>query len=200
MKTYVKKIVSFCTIGTGLLYGSTMSAQGVGIGTANPQATLHVAGTVRIDSIRNVTLPKKIAVFDTAGVIGYSDIDSIRKTVIQSGSSGILYFSSDSVKSMSGNIPQTCMVFTLPAGSYALQAHCEIYNSGYLYASRVALSDSAGNEISYGVPYSSPGEFSPWSGGGSITIPITTYFRIQFWGAYNTTTYIRRIRVIATKI
>lgn len=183
-----------------LIIYTAANAQGVGIGTANPRARLHVAGNLRIDSVRAVAVPKRIAVLDTAGVVAYCDIDTLGKRIGQPSAAGTLFFSRDSIQSMFSNAPQTCLAFQLPAGSYLILAQCEVYNSGYLYGSRVALSDSSGAEISYSVPYSSPGDFSPWSGGGRVTVSSATWFRVQFWGIYYTTTYIRRVRVSATRL
>lgn len=200
METARKLLALIITIIIELILFTAASAQGVGIGTANPRARLHVAGNLRIDSVRTVAVPKRIAVLDTSGVVGSCDMDTLRKMVAQAASSGTLYFSADSVQSMFSNVPQTCLVFSLSPGSYLIFAQCEIYNSGYLYGSRVALSDSSGAEISYGVPYSAPGDFSPWSGGGMVTVHSKTFFRVQFWGAYYTNTYVRRVRVSATRL
>ncbi len=67
------------------------NAQMVGIGTSNPRSTLEINGSVRIDSVKPITNPKRIAVLSDSNTVDYIPADTLKKIFSQN---------SDQVKDM----------------------------------------------------------------------------------------------------
>lgn len=68
----------FLLVGGYLIHSTLIYAQqgNVGINTINPQATLHIAGNVRIDSLPAIS-SEKILVANSTGDVGFIDKDSL---------------------------------------------------------------------------------------------------------------------------
>ena len=173
-----------------------VDAQGVGIGTANPQAKLHVAGTVRIDTATRVTTTKDLAVFDSLGVVHRFSVDSIKKQSTQT----FYYQEVNSIATTTSTSYQSRVTITLPPGTYMVYGYAEIMNSTYDAGVRTWLFEGA-TELAYAVPYSNSSTFGSWSVFRMVTPAVTTTYILGYssWPG-GTTSSIRRARLYAIKL
>jgi hypothetical protein len=129
----------------------TSDAQGVGIGTTNPQATLHVAGTVRIDTVKTVTATKRIAVLDSLGVLQSIPFDTLKKLTQGSFIPVMYYVENESTASLTTASFQTRVSLTLQPGIYMVWVYFEGFNSSSNAGVRAMLLQGS-TEIAYGEP------------------------------------------------
>lgn len=170
--------------------------QGVGIGTANPQAKLHVAGTVRIDTATRVTTTKDLASLDSLGIIHRFSIDSLKKQLTQT----MYYQEVNPIGTTTSTNSQSRVTVTLPPGTYILFGYAEIMNSTYDAGVRMWLFEGA-TEIAYAVPYSNSSTYGSWSVFRIVSPTVTTSYVLGYssWPG-GTTSSIRRARLCATKL
>lgn len=188
-------ILASCLIQLCTYYMS--EAQNVGIGTNSPQATLHIAGTLRVDSLKPA-FPHTIVVLDSSGVFHSVPLDTLRSFLASAPAmSPFFYASAEPVQSIQNDTFGTCLSITLPPGRYVIHAYCETYNASYANASRVKLSDTDGNDLAGDVPFCRQGMFSPCSMLAEVSTSASKTYRIQWCGNYFTTTYVRRARILA---
>ncbi|MEI8224071.1 MAG: hypothetical protein WCG20_03025 [bacterium] len=171
-------------------------AQGVGIGTANPQAKLHVAGTVRIDTATRVTTTKDLATLDSLGVVHRFSIDSIKKQTAQT----FYYQEVNPIATNTSVAYQTRVSLSLPPGTYLLCAYAEIMNSVYDAGVRMWLLEGS-VDLAYAIAYSNTSTFGSWSVFRMVSPTVTTTYGLGYssWPG-NTTSSIRRARMYAIKL
>jgi hypothetical protein len=174
---------------------------GVGIGTNHPQATLHVAGTFKVDSVPVRTRAKRIALIDSSGLLCAVDVDTF-KTSFQSQGSGLItyYICNNTQTSTATSSMQTRVTLTLPPGTYLLFSNCDVFNSSIDAGARVQLNEGA-SEIAYSIAYSNTGTYGSWSDMQQVSPTVSTTYSLM-WGSWptGTTSYIRRARIAALKI
>ena len=178
---------------------------GVGINTANPKNTLHVAGTFRTDSAMAVKTTKRFAVLDSVGVLGSLDADSVKSMLQPSGglmnlSSLILYASNEASTTTTSASPQVRVTLTLPAGTYLLFGYFEAFNTNIDAGVRAWMYEG-GTEIAWGIVYSNTSTYGSWSGMKQVAPSTQTDYTLD-WSSWpnGTTSYIRRARLFAIKI
>jgi hypothetical protein len=181
-------------LGVTLGFVCVVCAQGVGIGTANPRAKLHVAGDLRIDSVKNLLNPKRIAVLDTSGIIYSLSIDSFSAKV-QS-----YYAEVETPTNTSTSVLQPRVSITVPPGTYLLTAYFEGYNPSIPSGVRGEVTEGS-VEIAYGALYSDVNTYSPWNMMKRVVPAVTTTYTLLWasWPSGNPS-YIRRARINALKI
>lgn len=174
---------------------------GVGIGTNNPQATLHVAGTFKVDSVKKLPSIKRVAVIDSAGMLCAVDVDTLKRVFQGISSNPITYYvSSNTQTSTVTSSMQTRVTLTLPPGTYLLFSNCDVFNSSIDAGARVQLNEGT-TEIAYSIAYSNTGTYGSWSDMQQVSPAATTTYSLM-WGSWptGTTSYIRRARISALKI
>ena len=172
-------------------------AQGrVGINTNTPQATLHVAGTMRIDSVQLAVHTERILVLDSQNIVHTISADSFAK------SSPIVsyYAEAETIASTSSSVLQTRVSLVVPPGRYLLSAYCEAYNTSIASGVRAQVNEGV-TEIAYGALYSDQNTFSPWSMMRCVTVAVPTTYTL-LWGSWpaGNTSFIRRARLVALKL
>lgn len=176
---------------------NTTSAQGVGIETLNPLATLHVAGTLRVDTLKSFPQATKIMVVDSQNVVRTVPVDSIRRS-----SAAVSYFSAsnEAQTSTTSSTPQTRVTLNLPAGKYVIFAYFEAYNTGYDAGARATFRGGA-TELGWGIVYSNTSTYGTWSSFAIVSPTVTTAYTLLYstWPA-GSTTFVRRARLVALKI
>jgi hypothetical protein len=175
----------------------TSDAQGVGIGTTNPQATLHVAGTVRIDTATAIYSAKKVVMLDSVGIVRTIPLDSLKK---QLGFVSVFSQEVNPIASTTSNTPQVRVALNLGPGSYIIFAYCEAFNTAVDAGVR-AWFHEGGTELAFGIMYSSTSTFGSWSTIRFVNPPVATNYTLSYssWPG-GTTSQIRRARIIALKI
>ncbi len=175
-------------------------AQGVGVGTATPQAKLHVAGNVRIDTATTVLLTKRIATLDSLGVVHSMPFDSLKKQF--GGATGLTAYSQevDAMTSTTSNVPQVRVTLTLPPGTYLITGYFEAFNSNLDAGVRATFREGV-RELGYGIVWSNSSTFGTWSSTGIVSPTVSTEY-VLLWSSWpaGTTSYIRRARIIALKV
>lgn len=179
------------------LLGYMLHAQGVGIGTSYPKATLHVAGTVRVDSARVISRSQRFAVFDSVGEMRSLMMDSLKNQL------GLLNYQSKEVIGTAGTTsssPQSRVTLTLDPGIYIVFAYCEVFNTSVDAGTRVWLHEGS-TEIAFGVAYSNTSTFGSWTAFRVVNPTAITSYVLSYssWPA-GTTSQIRRVRLCAIKI
>lgn len=179
------------------LFADASYGQYVGIGTSHPQAKLHVAGTLRVDTATNFLTAKRVAVLDSVGLLHSYPIDSLKKQ----GIAVTMYSQQVAAQaSTTSSSPQTRVTLTLPAGTYLLFAYFEVYNSGIDAGVRAWLYEGSA-EIAYGIVYSNTSTFGSWSTFQSVSPAMTTDYTLDYssWPS-GSTSFVRRARIIALLI
>lgn len=188
-------IITFIIIGTRDTF-----AQGVGIGTANPQAKLHVAGNIRIDSAQTVLAASRVAVLSPVGVLQSMPFDSLKK---QMAAPQTVSWYSQEVPAQSSttlNSPQARATLNLPAGTYVIFAYCEVFNSNVDAGVRAWFYEG-GTELSFGIVYSNTSTYGSWSTVKTVSPVTNTNYTLSYSSWPNgTTSFIRRARIIALKL
>ena len=189
---------------TGLLLVAQQNGK-VGINTNNPQNTLHVAGTLRVDSAKVVTSTKRFAVLDSSGVIQSLSSDSVKSMMQSVGgltnlSSMVSYASAEAQTSTTSTTMQTRVTLTLSAGTYLLFGYFEAYNTSVDAGVRGWLYEGA-TELAYGIVYSNTSTFGSWSAMKQVAPTVSTNYTLNWssWPA-STTSNIRRARLVAIKV
>lgn len=178
-------------------------AQGrVGIGTAHPQARLHVAGNLIVDTVRTISTAQYLLARDTAGAIASVSVDSLKQEFL-SGTSLIPQVISGEVAAQStttSNAPQARVVVSLSAGDYLVFAYAEVFNTAAVAGVRMWLFEGA-QEIAYGAAYSNTTTYGSWSAFKVISVSAPTMVTLSYssWPG-GTTSYIRRARISAFKL
>lgn len=177
----------------------------VGINTSHPAATLHVAGTFRVDTAAPVPTTGRFAVFDSAGMLRSLSADSIRNFVPASLSAAqslpLVYYAEDeSPTSTTTSVLQTRVTLTLLPGTYLLFGYFEAYNPQVASGVRGQLNEDT-TELSYGALYSDVNTYSPWSTMRWVSPSVPTTYRLMWasWPAGHPS-FIRRARLCAIKI
>lgn len=180
-----------------------MHAQGrVGIGTNNPQATLHVAGNLRVDTTLRALPTDRIATLDSAGTLRAISLDSLKKQMNTGQSSGQVIFSEEITAqgSTTSSAPQSRVTLTLPPGNYLIFAYAEIFNASAIAGVRMWLFEGS-TETGYAMPYSNTSTYGSWSCYRYVSLTAPTVITLSYsaWPG-GTVSYIRRARLVALKI
>lgn len=192
---------------TGVLMIATIviHAQRVGIRTSNPQATLHVAGTLRVDTATTVLSTKKIMTMDSSGMVHTLSFDSLKQQItsgLSGGGSGVVLYQQEenALTSTTSNIPQVRVTLTLPPGTYLMVGYFEAYNSNIDAGVRATFREGVG-ELAYGIVWSNSSTFGTWSATRIVSPTVPTDYTL-LWSSWpgGTTSHIRRARILALKI
>lgn len=178
-------------------------AQGqVGIGTSNPQAKLHVAGNLRVDSLPVSLITDRIATVDDSGILRTLSFDSLRNRIgNQSGGNATVFSQEVSAQgSTTSSTAQSRVTLTLPPGNYLLFAYAEIFNTTAIAGVRMWLFEGS-TEIGYSMPYSNTSTYGSWSSFRYVSITTSTVITLSYstWPA-GSLSYIRRARLAALKL
>lgn len=178
-------------------------AQGrVGIGTPHPQAKLHIAGNLIIDTVRMVSDAQYVLTRDTGGVVAAWSVDSL-KNQLTSGltySSQVITAEVAAQSSTTSNAAQSRVTLDLLPGSYLVSAYAETFNTASVAGVRMWLFEGA-QEIAYGAAYSNTTTYGSWSAFRliSIIVPTTITLAYSSWPG-GTLSYIRRARIVAIRV
>lgn len=177
-----------------------LAQSGVGIGTNNPQAKLHVAGTLRVDSIKAATNPTRFAVLDPTGTLQYFPVDSIKGWVGEEGYEGFYLEQDSDVTTNAGNWV-TRISFTLQPGAYAVNLYCEVTGGGGPGTGNVLLQLTNGiSVIGSGNPYCRFAGYGSWSFMKRVVIATTTTYSLMWYSANaGATSTMRNLRISAVK-
>ena len=197
MKNFLKHVaVVILVILFELITYWTCDAQGVGVGTTNPQAMLHVAGNVRIDTVTAVGTTKKIVAIDSVGVLHTLLIDSLKKSVVP------ILFSQEvnAQTSTQSSTLQPRVTLNLLPGTYLLFAYFEGYNVFQDAGVRAALYEGT-TELAYSIVYANTSTYGSWNTFKVVSPTVATNY-ILYWGAWpnQSPAYIKRARIAALKI
>ncbi len=200
MKKIIIDIIAVLTVALiQLITCPPADAQGVGIGTNNPKATLHVAGTVRIDSARAVAVPKRIMVLDTSGEVKTLDMDTLKK--MTATTTAFFYAEVEPMASTtSSSLFQPRVTLTLQTGTYIVWAYFEAFSPTINAGVRGVLYQGS-TEIAYGELWSDMSTYSPWYAMKEVVLASSTTISLD-WASWpnGTTAQIRRARITAVKI
>lgn len=181
-----------------LLFYYVSQGQGrVGIGTATPQAKLHVVGNLRIDTVTTLMTPPRIATLDSLGVVHSYPFDSLTGHM----ESMVTYSEEvDAVATTYSDVPQVRVTLDLSPGSYIIFAYCEVFNTSFDAGVRAWFYE-AGTELAWGIVYSNTATFGSWSTFRMVNPGITTSYSLS-WSSWPNATpsLIRRARIIALKL
>lgn len=181
----------------------TTNAQGrVGIGTSRPQARLHVAGNLIIDTVHKITNAQYVLAQDSAGVVSAVSVDSLKHEIVSEFLSLPQATNVEVIAqaSTTSHIAQPHTVINLLPGNYLVVAYAEVFNVSVASGVRMWLFEGA-QEIAYGAVYSNTTTYSGWGAFRfvSITTPTTITLSYSSW-PNGTVSYIRRARISAIKV
>ena len=180
-------------------------AQNVGIGTSNPRAKLHVAGDLRIDSLRQISSSRvrKILTIDSSnGTVSYTPLDTLKGLLGSGGGisfSGLVFFSENAVQATTttSTTPQTRVSVTLGPGTYIIWASCEFANN-YWYSGTFGVLTDGVTRFGDSNPYAN--SWAPWGATKVATITTTTTFSLQWYVWSGSVGTIQNARITALKI
>lgn len=202
MKRLIGLVVFFAWMHGGYSQGR------VGIGTAHPQAKLHIAGNVIIDTVRLVNDAHSVLTRDTLGVVNSLPISVLKQLLVVNPDTGLVdtdtlhYISQEVIAqaSTTSNVAQSRVVVVLTPGVYLLSAYAEVFNTAAVGGVRMWLFEGV-TEIGYGAPYSNTTTYSSWTSFRVCTITTATTITLSYssWPG-GTTSFIRRARLVAIKL
>jgi hypothetical protein len=185
--------MKLCIIPILVIMGTVLAcAQGkVGINTNVPQATLHVAGTVRVDSLLCMSNATTVAAFDSVGNLGQIELDSLKGLLSGTGTSGWYWEEDSTVTTNSGNLTLR-KSFILPPGRYCLTFYCEVRGGGG--NGSVVLNVMEGNTLlGIGAPYCFYSQFCSWSYMKQVVLANATTFSLMWYSVTGGATSTMRV-------
>ena len=163
----------------------------------DPQ-TLEIVGYFRVDSMKVNPVTNQLVVIDSAT----KKFAVMSTDLFRSNLQTVYYVEKDRKDSTNSLTPVIDTSIILVPGMYIISASCEGYNDGYLWGMNVEFTDGTtplnSASISVGGDH-----FGSWSMIKKVVVSTQTTFSLSWnciFPSTSSTSYIRNVRISATKI